>query len=82
MTRSCSLTAYESVNLLRLLYWFDIFAVVSTYVALNGVRASRPAAMITAFLATFIIRSLAIAFGWSLPVFRPSSQRAADESHK
>jgi uncharacterized membrane protein YeiH len=54
----------------------------STYVGLNGVRASRPAAMITAFLATFIIRSLAIAFGWSLPVFRPSSQRAADESHQ
>ena len=58
------LTADESVDLLRLLHWFDVFPVVSTYIALNGVRASRPAAIITAFLATFIIRSLAIAFGW------------------
>jgi len=29
---------------------------------------------------TFIVRSLAIALGWSLPVFRASSQQATDEA--
>jgi uncharacterized membrane protein YeiH len=43
-----------------------------TYVGLNQVVASRAAAMVTGFLVTFIVRSLAIAFGWSLPVFRPA----------
>lgn len=42
-----------------------------TYVGLHAVGAGRPAAMVTGFLVTFILRSLAIAFGWSLPVFRP-----------
>jgi uncharacterized membrane protein YeiH len=51
-----------------------------TYVALNGVGASRPAAMMTAFLVTFIVRSLAIAFGWSLPVFGASPPQATDEA--
>lgn len=50
-----------------------------TYVGLHGVGASRPVAMITAFLVTFIVRSLAITFGWSLPVFRPSSSRKAGD---
>jgi uncharacterized membrane protein YeiH len=50
-----------------------------TYVGLNAVGASRPAAMITGFLVTFIVRSLAIVFGWSLPVFHSSSHRATDE---
>ena len=50
-----------------------------TYVGLNAVGASRPAAMITGFFITFIVRSLAIAFGWSLPVFGASSHRATDE---
>ena len=54
----------------------------STYAALSAVGARRPAAMIAAFFATFIIRSFAIAFGWSLPVFRTSSQRAADEGRE
>jgi uncharacterized membrane protein YeiH len=54
----------------------------STYVGLNGVGANRPAAMITSFLATFIVRGLAIAFGWSLPVFRTSSQRSTDGDRK
>jgi uncharacterized membrane protein YeiH len=54
----------------------------STYAALSAVGARRPAAMIAAFFSTFIIRSFAIAFGWSLPVFRTSSQRAADEGRE
>src|SRR6187455_3784355 len=44
-----------------------------TYVGLNGVGAGRAAAMITGFFVTFIVRSLAMTFGWSLPAFRPSS---------
>jgi uncharacterized membrane protein YeiH len=44
------------------------------YVGLNGVGVGRPAAMIAAFLVTFGVRSLAIRFGWSLPVFRQSTK--------
>ena len=53
-----------------------------TYVGLNAVGASRPAAMITGFLVTFIVRSLAIVFGWSLPVFHSSSHRSTDERQR
>jgi uncharacterized membrane protein YeiH len=45
-----------------------------TYVGLNAVGASRPTAMLTGFMATFALRSLAIVFGWSLPVFRSSDR--------
>jgi uncharacterized membrane protein YeiH len=31
--------------------------------------------MSTGFLVTFVVRSLAIRFGWSLPVFRESTKR-------
>jgi uncharacterized membrane protein YeiH len=53
-----------------------------TYVGLAGMGASRPAAMIAGFLATLIVRSLAIVFGWSLPVFRTPSPRAEDKGQK
>ena len=46
-----------------------------TYVGLNGLGLDRLAAMIAGFLVTFIVRSLAITFGWSLPVFRESTNR-------
>ena len=47
----------------------------SAYVGLNGFGVSRLAAMIAGFLVTFSVRSLAIKFGWSLPVFRESTKR-------
>jgi uncharacterized membrane protein YeiH len=46
-----------------------------TYVGLNGEDAGRFAAMIASFLVTFIVRGLAIKFGWSLPVFHNTSKR-------
>jgi uncharacterized membrane protein YeiH len=46
-----------------------------TYVGLDGLGVGRVAAMLTAFLVTFIVRGLAIKFGWSLPVFRESTKR-------
>jgi uncharacterized membrane protein YeiH len=46
-----------------------------TYVGLNGLGVGRFAAMSAGFLVTFTVRSLAIAFGWSLPVFRVSTKR-------
>lgn len=49
-----------------------------TYAGLSAIGAGRPAAMITAFLTTFILRGLAITFGWSLPVFEPWSERRTD----
>ena len=45
------------------------------YVGLNGLGIDRLAAMIAGFLVTFGVRGLAIAFGWSLPVFRGSTGR-------
>ena len=46
-----------------------------TYVGLNALDVGRFAAMIAGFLVTFTVRSLAIKFGWSLPVFRESTKR-------
>ncbi len=46
-----------------------------TYVGLDGLGLGRLPAMIGGFLVTFIVRGLAIKFGWSLPVFRESSTR-------
>jgi uncharacterized membrane protein YeiH len=46
-----------------------------TYVGLAGAGVGRLPAMIAGFLVTFTVRSLAIRFGWSLPVFRESMKR-------
>jgi uncharacterized membrane protein YeiH len=46
-----------------------------TYVGLSGLGVARVPAMIAAFLVTLGVRSLAIRFGWSLPVFRESTKR-------
>ena len=46
-----------------------------TYVGLDGLGIGRLAAMIAAFFVTFGVRSLAIRYGWSLPVFRQSTKR-------
>ena len=46
-----------------------------TNVGLNSLGVGRFAAMIAGFLVTFAVRSLAIKFGWSLPVFRESTKR-------
>ena len=46
-----------------------------TYVGLNGLGLDRLAAMIAGFLVTFSVRGLAIRFGWSLPVFRETTNR-------
>jgi uncharacterized membrane protein YeiH len=46
-----------------------------TYVGLDGVGAGRLLSMIAGFIVTFAVRSLAIKFGWALPVFRESTKR-------
>jgi uncharacterized membrane protein YeiH len=46
-----------------------------TYVGLNGLNVGRLPAMVAGFLVTFGVRSMAITFGWSLPVFRESTKR-------
>ena len=45
------------------------------YVASIWVGFDRSAAMLAGFLVTFVVRGLAIKFGWSLPVFRESATR-------
>ena len=71
-----------SVLLRREIYVTASVLGACTYVGLNGVGAGRAAAMITGFFVTFIVRSLAIVFGWSLPVFHSSSHRATDERQR
>ena len=46
-----------------------------TYVGLDAVGVGRLPAMIAGFLVTFVVRGLAIRFGWSLPAFRESTRR-------
>jgi uncharacterized membrane protein YeiH len=45
-----------------------------TYVVGNGAGAGKLPAMVAGFLVTFTVRSLAIKFGWSLPVLRESTR--------
>ena len=47
----------------------------SGYVALNAAGVDRVSAMTAGFLVTFVVRGLAIRFGWSLPVFRDTVKR-------
>ena len=49
------------------------------YVALAGVGADRATAAVVGAAAAFTIRALAIAYGWSLPTYRPRPGRTADE---
>ena len=46
-----------------------------TYVLLAGFGTGRLVAMIAGFLVVFVVRGLAIRFGWSLPIFRDSTER-------
>jgi uncharacterized membrane protein YeiH len=43
-----------------------------TYVACDSLGVGRLAGMLAGFAVTFVVRSLAITLGWSLPVFRES----------
>lgn len=45
------------------------------YVALNAAGIDRSSAMTAGFLVTFVVRGLAIRFGWSVPVFRDTPKR-------
>lgn len=53
-----------------------------TYVGLNDLGAGRFPAMIAGFLATFIVRGLAIKFGWSLPIFHETTRRERWKSER
>jgi uncharacterized membrane protein YeiH len=46
-----------------------------TYVGLNALGVVRFWAMIAGFLVTFIVRSLAIKYAWSVPVFRETTTK-------
>lgn len=45
------------------------------YAGLNGLGAGRFPAMFIGFLVTFVVRGLAIRYGWSVPVFRQTTMR-------
>jgi uncharacterized membrane protein YeiH len=46
-----------------------------TYVGLSGLGVGRLPAMVAGFSMTFLVRSLAITFRWSLPVFRSTTTK-------
>jgi uncharacterized membrane protein YeiH len=46
-----------------------------TYVGFDALKIDHRAGMTAGFLVTFIVRGLAIKYGWSLPVFRESTKR-------
>jgi uncharacterized membrane protein YeiH len=64
-----------SVLLGRQIYVTASILGACTYVAGNALGTGRLPAMIAGFLVTFSVRSMAITFGWSLPVFRESTKR-------
>ena len=64
-----------SVLLGREIYVTSSVLGACAYVGLDGLSVGRPVAMIAGFLVTFGVRSMAITFGWSLPVFRDSARR-------
>ncbi len=45
------------------------------YAGLSGLGAGRFPAMLIGFLVTFVVRGLAIRYGWSVPVFRQTTKR-------
>jgi uncharacterized membrane protein YeiH len=47
----------------------------AAYVELHRLDFGRPPAMIAGFLVTFVLRSLSMTRGWTLPVFRESKRR-------
>src|SRR5690349_20390501 len=47
----------------------------STYVGLHDLGLGRLPAMLAGFVVTFVVRGLAIRYGWSLPVYRGSTKR-------
>lgn len=46
------------------------------YIALNALAPGHLVAMIAGFLVTFVVRGLAIYYGWALPIFRESVTRS------
>ena len=59
-----------SIILRREIYVTASMLGACTFAALNAADLPRLATMSAGFAVTFVVRALAIAFGWSLPVFR------------
>jgi uncharacterized membrane protein YeiH len=59
-----------SVLLRQEIYITASIAGACVYVALHHLGVPRPPAMTSGFFVTFIVRGLAIRYGWALPVFR------------
>ena len=51
----------------------------TVYVALVGLPVSQPAAAAAGFATCFVIRALALHYGWSLPAYKPRPGRTAQE---
>lgn len=69
-----------SIILRREIYVTAALAGAIAYVALAGLGADRAVAALTGGLIVPALRGLAIARGWSLPVYRPRRGRSVDET--
>lgn len=64
-----------SVLLRREIYVTTSVLGACAYIAVNALGPRRFVAMVAGFLVTFVVRGMAITYGWSLPVFRQSAIR-------
>ena len=67
-----------SIILRREIYVTASLLGACTFVALNAAGLPRLTTMGAGFVVTFLVRALAIALGWSVPVFRRASLQASD----
>jgi uncharacterized membrane protein YeiH len=73
----------ESPVILRKeIYVTAALAGAATFVGLLQLGVPQIAAAITGFACCFAIRSMALRYGWSLPVYRPRPGRSPDELSK
>ena len=71
-----------SIILRKEIYVMASVAGALAFVAAIGVGASRTPAIALGFVAAFGVRGLAIAYGWSLPTYRPRTGRTIEEIEK
>lgn len=71
-----------SIILRREIYVTASLAGAVLYVALSGLGVDRITAALAGGTTTFVIRSLALVFGWTLPTYRARAGRDADQLEK
>lgn len=72
--------AAESPLILRKeIYITAAFVAAAVFVGMSGLGIGRPVALMSAVLTGFVLRVLAIQYGWSMPAYRARPGRSIDE---